>query len=365
MSLSKMTKFHITNFMGFNEAEFGFDESGIINIKGFNSSGKSAILRALNVFLTYAWKQSLTKFIKYDKDFFELTGTFDDDTVIKMRKDRAASVSFIMWQSGKEVFNTNTLEGGYSAKEQPEIIQQYLKMPGGDLNITYRKGRDPLFLVDTSPSQNYKTLSGLLETGEVLEALKLAKADLKEFEKEKLGKDELMTNLRESLATESNFTSELINTIKVDHNKFMANVQEYSLLNKAAQLNNNISELNTQVCNELAVPDNLDNTIKQHAILMNAVDTYESLLATKSCTEINNTDLSKLLKLQAIYSQADNLLTNLRAELDKESIANNELIDVQDAIKELASQGVQVTRCENCGGLTLVTDIEEDLCVCK
>lgn len=186
--MAKLKAFEITNFMGYNEGRIEFDDRNIINIKGYNSSGKSAMLRALNVFFTFAWKTSLTNFIKHDKDYFELAGEFDDGTLITMRKKRGGAVSYRMVDTseGTLVYTTEDEDNKalWNSQAVPHIIAKYFNVLTDTSNLHYRKGRDPLLLVDTTPGQNYKLLSEVLQSTLALKALQLAKKDLKDAQKE-------------------------------------------------------------------------------------------------------------------------------------------------------------------------------------
>lgn len=46
---SKLVAWEVWNFMSIKHGKVEFDERNIINIKGYNDSGKSAMLRALDV----------------------------------------------------------------------------------------------------------------------------------------------------------------------------------------------------------------------------------------------------------------------------------------------------------------------------
>ena len=53
---SKITTIELINFMVYKHAKISFDEKNIINLKGYNSPGKSSILRALSICFLDAYK---------------------------------------------------------------------------------------------------------------------------------------------------------------------------------------------------------------------------------------------------------------------------------------------------------------------
>ena len=59
-----------------------FDERNIINLKGYNDSGKSAMLNALKVALCNANPTKQVGFIQDDKDYFRVLVTFSDGVQI-------------------------------------------------------------------------------------------------------------------------------------------------------------------------------------------------------------------------------------------------------------------------------------------
>ncbi|RKW48284.1 MAG: hypothetical protein D8B41_00145, partial [Porphyromonas sp.] len=55
---SKIVSIELENFMAIKNAILTFDESNIINLKGYNDSGKSAITRALDVLFFNSYKNA-------------------------------------------------------------------------------------------------------------------------------------------------------------------------------------------------------------------------------------------------------------------------------------------------------------------
>ena len=62
MGYSKIKEVEVFNFMSFKHARLVFDETNILNLKGYNDSGKSAILRAVVVCLTDMYKRAQNKY---------------------------------------------------------------------------------------------------------------------------------------------------------------------------------------------------------------------------------------------------------------------------------------------------------------
>ena len=67
---SRLLWWSVENFMSIKEAKVEFDDTNIINFKGFNDSGKSAMLRALEVLLSNKYPTEQAKFIKDGESYF-------------------------------------------------------------------------------------------------------------------------------------------------------------------------------------------------------------------------------------------------------------------------------------------------------
>ena len=106
--MSKLLGWKVQNFMSIADAKVEFDESNIINFKGYNDSGKSAMLTALKVLLTNANPTKQVGFIQDGKDFFRIMAFFDDGVVI-LRDKYANGQSLMVLALIQEVVLRNRL----------------------------------------------------------------------------------------------------------------------------------------------------------------------------------------------------------------------------------------------------------------
>ena len=79
---SKLKSIELQNFMGFIKAKATFDESGSLNLKGYNSSGKSAFLTACAVAMMNAFPNKQAKYIHHGMEYFRIVLCFNDGVVI-------------------------------------------------------------------------------------------------------------------------------------------------------------------------------------------------------------------------------------------------------------------------------------------
>lgn len=185
MGYSKIKSITVENFMGFKEGRVTFDDSGIINIKGYNSSGKSAFLTAPAVAMMNLYPQKQAKFIHHDMDYFRVIISFDDGKTLVRVKYKTGQNLYEMYDGDKLVYTTKA--GGKLTKvdDVPETIKRYLGLIETELGyLNYQVRRDPLWLIDTKGSENYLTLNEVLKSEQIARAIALINSD-----RNKLGSD--------------------------------------------------------------------------------------------------------------------------------------------------------------------------------
>ena len=92
--------------MSFKKAKVAFDETGIINIKGYNDSGKSAVLRGLVVCLMDMFRRNQAKFIRYGEEYFRIVVSFEDGVSILRDKYLNGQSLYEVYKNGECVFTT-------------------------------------------------------------------------------------------------------------------------------------------------------------------------------------------------------------------------------------------------------------------
>ena len=174
MEYPKLVAWEVTNFLAIEHAKCEFDESGIIFLKGYNDSGKSAMLRALDVLFFNSHPRDQVMFIQDDKDYFRVTAKFDDNVYILRDKYINGQSLYEMYKDGQCIFSTKVNGVLTKVTGVPEPIQAYLGLVP---ELTVRTCYDKQFLVQTSGSENYKDLSAILKTEEIAKASELLNTD--------------------------------------------------------------------------------------------------------------------------------------------------------------------------------------------
>lgn len=178
--MSRLVEIELVNFMSLKSAVLVFDSSNIINIIGFNDTGKSAITRALEVIFYDAYYNDQVNFIMDGQDSFCVSVSFDDGVQINKYKYRNGQSVWEMWKSDLLVY-TNRLNNGVSSLGGiPEVVQNYLGVvkddsTGEELNV--RRNTDKLFLINTSGGDNYKMINSILRVDILAESVNRLNSD--------------------------------------------------------------------------------------------------------------------------------------------------------------------------------------------
>lgn len=175
----RVTSINVENFMAYEYAEAEFDDNNILNFKGYNASGKSALIKAFWVAFFNFKQKKQARWIKHGANQFVINIHFDDGFALQRGKLKNGKSWYILHNEvGEELYSTIT-DGIYEQViDVPEVIKRYLGLSyNTKLNPHFLRSRDPLFLVDTTGSENYKYLSSALQGDELLKAVELAKAE--------------------------------------------------------------------------------------------------------------------------------------------------------------------------------------------
>ena len=377
-TFSKITSIELENFMSIKKARLSFDETGIINLKGYNDSGKSAITRALGVIFFNQYKQAQKNFIKHGESFFRIVVNFDDGISILRDKYINGPSLYEMYEEGKLIFSTKVGNTLTQVKDVPLEIKEYLSMTetssGNYLNS--QSIYDKQFLIQTSGSENVELLNGVLKLKETSLATTELKTDinalsssinslvseigsinlsleryeyvdrgfielLKELDKKYDEADYIYSsykNLADLLLERSGL---FLNTPKVD-------IIDYTGYQKLLQL----SELFTKISDLTVTPTLELINSEPYVELLEILDLQKSrqkLSVLKS--EIQLIDFKPLKMLEILLKDYKNLCENrkiISCISDESEAIQNEMSELADFAKK---NGISISRCGNCGSL--------------
>lgn len=208
---SRLLWWSVENFMCIAQARVEFDDTNIINFKGFNDSGKSAMLRALEVILSNKYPTEQAKFIKDGESYFRIMVGFSDGVVLLRDKYISGQSLYAMYKDNKEVFTTKQNGKYIKVTEVPDVIKQYIDFVEYDgIYLNSRSCFDPQLLVQTSGSKNYRLFNSVLHSAELAQANQLLNTDKNTLIASRNSKEMEVGVLRNQASSIPDLTEEVI-----------------------------------------------------------------------------------------------------------------------------------------------------------
>lgn len=370
---SSITSWEVWNFQSIEHGKCEFDERNIINLKGYNDSGKSAMLNALKVALCNANPTKQVGFIQDDKDYFRVLVTFSDGIQILRDKYINGQSLYEMYKDGKCVFSTKNGNALTKVSDVPQPIADYLGLimyDGACLNA--RACFEKQIGVQTSGSENYKMFNTVLKSEEIATASTLLNNDKNKLASDISATDYDLQAQKNLLGTSGKITEDMVVFLKehdAELDELEANASELiaicniyngmisipvipeiasidmSQVSELANIERLIKELNGVVITpEVTAIDTVRLTELANIVSLN--NALAQISVAPELAAISDTQLNDLLIIS-------NMVSTL-AELDKEiSDADKRIsdtaIELEKLQKELANHGVKMVKCPGCG----------------
>lgn len=370
---SSITSWEVWNFQSIEHGKCEFDERNIINLKGYNDSGKSAMLNALKVALCNANPTKQVGFIQDDKDYFRVLVTFSDGVQILRDKYINGQSLYEMYKDGKCVFSTKNGNALTKVSDVPQPIADYLGLimyDGACLNA--RACFEKQIGVQTSGSENYKMFNTVLKSEEIATASTLLNNDKNKLASDISATDYDLQAQKNLLGTSGKITEDMVVFLKehdAELDKLEANASELiaicniyngmisipvipeiasidmSQVSELANIERLIKELNGVVITpEVTAIDTV--RLNELANIVSLNNALAQISVAPELATISDTQLNDLLIIS-------NMVSTL-AELDKEiSDADKRIsdtaIELEQLQKELANHGVKMVKCPGCG----------------
>lgn len=375
---SKLKSVEVINFMGFLKAKIVADETGSWNLKGYNSSGKSAFLTACAVAMMNVYPNKQLKYIHHGKDYFRIILSFDDGVVIVRDKYKNGQSLYEMYKGEEKVYTSKSGDKLTKIDAVPSVIEGYLGMIGTELGyLNYQVRRDPLWLVETRGSDNYYTLNEVLKSVEIAEANALLNADKNALNTDITIVESEYNTLNTQLAGMSTVGDELLGRL-YERQSFVSDLwNQYDMLNKIAGILKELSETEIPPEIERIESGRLVGIQRVGSLFsqLEGIRYFEESIESISLDRYNAigrivTNLKETQKISYFYGEIGTIegtgklkdLNKLSSLVDDLSEAVRELgslkttfqslEDEREALIEQASkQGITFTVCTNCGTL--------------
>ena len=376
--MSKILGLEIENFMSIKEAKLVFDETNILNLKGYNDSGKSAITRALDVLLFDSYKRAQKNFITHGEHYFRIKLHFDDGVTIVRDKYLNGSSLYEMYSEGQLVFSTKVGNTLTQVKDVPLEIREYLAMTetseGNYLNS--QSIYDKQFLIQTTGSENVELLNGVLKLKETGLATTAIKNDINQLSSSINGLLADIESIKISLERYEDLDEGFILLLSELDGKYDEVERKYNQLVEVEDLLSDMAEL------PLGVPDLplIDGGL--YSSLLGVASSVEELAKIKDIPTVDvisynsYLELLELAELQKSYKNVNTYILDIPiidfGRLNTLKILGNsfkEFADISNTISSLTERseeleneslkiqeyarenGISISKCDNCGAL--------------
>ena len=376
--MSKILGLELENFMSIKEAKLVFDETNILNLKGYNDSGKSAITRALDVLLFDSYKRAQKNFITHGEHYFRIKLHFDDGVTIVRDKYLNGSSLYEMYLEGQLIFSTKVGNTLTQVKDVPLEIREYLAMTetseGNYLNS--QSIYDKQFLIQTTGSENVELLNGVLKLKETGLATTAIKNDVNQLSSSINGLLADIESIKISLERYEDLDEGFIILLSDLDSKYDEVERKYNQLIDVENLLSDMAEL------PLGLPDLplIDGGL--YASLLGVASSVEELAKIKDIPTVDvisynsYVELLKLVELQKSYKNVNTYILDIPlidfGRLNTLKILGNsfkEFADISNTISSLMERseeleneslqiqeyarenGISISKCDNCGAL--------------
>lgn len=370
---SRLVCWEVYNFMSYSQAKCEFDDRGIVTIKGYNDSGKSAMLQALNVLMFNIKPTQQVGFIKDDCDYFRIVAHFDDGVVILRDKYINGQSLYEMYKGDKVIFSTKQGKTLTRVTGVPEPIEQYLGLISYDGTcLNSRSCIEKQLLVQTTGSENYKLLNVILKSEELAVATQMLNDDKNKILQDINSTDSKLQSAKELVGLGLSLSEDLITHLERMDKNCDDFDSKLNILSSIEDLTKNIESISITPLLDTVDCGQADCLIS----IKNLISDLSSISTLPELKSIDKSDLDLLCSVESIlhelsmipelpklssidYEQFDTVCKIMKIESDFECLSN-ELIEVDNRLFELDKEmrncvakleeyGKTVIRCPNCG----------------
>lgn len=370
---SKLVSWEVYNFMVYSYAKCEFDDRGIITIKGYNDSGKSTMLQALNVLFFNSHPSMHINYIKDDCEYFRIMAHFDDGVSILRDKYINGQSLYEMYKDGTVIYSTRNGNTLTRVSKVPDPIEQYLGLISHDGTcLNSRSCIEKQLLVQTTGSENYKFFNVVLKSEEIAVASQMLNTDKNKLLQDINSTDYQLQTTKTMLGNGTLLTDELISELE----RADKLLDEYDVKSdcissalgiadevSAIQIPPDISQIDTERLSILSSIDSIMNEISSIPILpevnqldssrlelltsiMGVSDELSSIPVIPNVQGVSTDRFSSILDLSLMLNSIETLDENTE-DIDNKLVAlDQEIKGYADQLREL---GRTVIRCPNCG----------------
>ena len=328
----RFTKIKLHNFMSFDDAELDLTDMGYTLVEGrnyckldsaySNGSGKSSIFNGICFALTGETAQGVSNgveniFANPDDCWVQLTFSVDNDEFI-LKRFKTPRPDMKIWVNGED-------KSGKGIRESSKLLATYLPdLTSTLVNSIIILGQGlPNRFTNNNPAQRKEILEKLTKSDFMIQSIK-DKLDIRQSElRSDLRKkeDDLLSNTSKLQVYNDQLTG--FEAEKKNYDEYMNS--EYGLEHQIAQLNEEISSIETELAQQKVEYDSVSNTIDK-------LEAENTVIRNDSST-----------KIDAAVKDIDNELLQENSEL------NDLSADIKVLSKEIKKLDAITDICPTCG----------------
>lgn len=372
---AKLLYWEVINFMSIEKGRCEFDDTNIINLKGYNDSGKSAMLNALKVLLYNANPSKQVSFIQDNKDYFRVLGVFGDGVMILRDKYINGQSLYEMYKDNQLIYTTKVNGVLTKVTEVPKPIADYLGLIIFDNQcLNARACFEKQIGVQTTGSENYEMFNVVLKSEEIAVASSLLNNDKNKLASDIESVDYMLQAKKECLGSKSNLTEEMIQYLKEHDNNLDTQLQvensltqikgtrdslsgvvippEVPLVDSARITNlHNIASTSTELSKITIQPQvPLVDSARLTALsqIKTIKDIQSGVVIPPEVPDLESKMFNALSKIKTMHTSLDTVNNNIKVIDDNLKSLADEASSLQS---ELELSGVKLVRCPNCNEL--------------
>lgn len=372
---SRILAVEVWNFMSIEHGRVEFDEQNIINLKGYNDSGKSGMLTALRVALLNSNPSKQASFIQDDKEYFRIVVYFDDGVQLLRDKYINGQSLYELHKDGQCIYSTKSGKTLTRVTDVPEPIAEYLGLvtfDGGALNA--RSCFEKQLGVQTTGAENYKMFNTVLKSEEIATAGALLNNDKNKLaadinavdveiqaQKTLIGDGDKITDnmlawlkshdsaldaliMETSKAAEIGMANELLKEVRVYPEVQSVDTAQLSALTAIAGVSSELASIRI-------APDVPSVDGEQIAFLARVHDVSSQLAGIKIVPEVPSVAGEQLIALTGVMT----VLNNIKSSSDELIAVEAHIAEAESELGHLqleaANHGRKMVKCPNCGEL--------------
>ncbi len=344
MSFSQIKQWEVWNFMSIEHGMCAFDERNIINLKGYNDSGKSAMLTALKVCIANTNQSKQVSFIQDGKDYFRILVSFDDNVQLLRDKYTNGQSLYELYQNGECIFSTKSNTGAITrVHEVPEPIEAYLGLISYEnFVLNSRSCFETLIGVETTGSENYKMFNTVLKSEEIATASTLLNTDKNKLNHELGILDSDIQAHKRLIGDGAQITSTMVDALHMVDKVIDALETKEEKLEKLQKVENTIKGMQIQEAIPIMETKQLESITNLH----NMNHKLDNLKVADIVPTIDGTQVAEVTKIHELMQACKEVVTYPSIDTLEQNHQLEDLTTLMGVFAELEKQESGIAKLE-------------------